>query len=173
LGVDKVQGKKKSKPSAKFPERIYTYDEVRSARVLISKGYQHRLRIKGSRTFREKTQKALKLVKTAGYYDFLRTYIRMIREIEGLSQLREAEAALWVNIYAVEDAVDAACFFVQKAWQMKNYIEGKTYYGHLGETVAVDASLRFLETLMRRSKDPKIRERCQRKMKIWDESKFL
>jgi len=157
----------------KFPDRVYTYDEVHLAKILIDKGYRHRLRIAGDKKFKEKTRKALELVKTAGYYDFLRTYIRMIREIEGFSQLREAEAAIWANTYTVEDMIDAACFFIQKAWQMKNYIEGKIYYGHKGEKLAVDARLRFLETLKKRSKNPKIKERCRRKIKSWDESKFL
>jgi len=159
--------------SMKFPERVYTYDEVRLARVLIGKGHRHRLRVVGSQAFKEKTRKALKLIKTAGQYDFLRTYIRMIREIDGLSQLREAEAAIWANIYAVNDAIGAACFFVQKAWQMKDYIEGKTYYGHIGETRAFDKRLRFLETLSRKSRDPRVREETERKMREWDESRFL
>jgi hypothetical protein len=171
--VEKGLEKNKSNPSANFPERVYTYDEVRSARLLINNGYRHRLQTKGNRIFKEKTRKALKLIKTAGYYDFLRTYIRIIREIEGLSQLREAEASLWVNIYAVEDAVDAACFFVLKSWQMRNYIEGKAYYGHLGETAAIGEGLRFLETLMKRSKNPDIKEQCRKKIKVWNESKFL
>ena len=157
----------------KFPERVYTHDEVRLARGLIDKGYRHRLRVVGSRVFKEKTREALRHVRTAGYYDFLRTYIRAIREIEGLSQLREAEASIWANVYAVGDPIDAACFFIQKAWQMKNYIEGKSYYGHVGETRAVDARLTFLETLGKKSRDPKVREECQRKMREWDESKFL
>jgi len=97
----------------------------------------------------------------------------MIREVEGLSQLREAEASIWANIYAVEDAVDAASYFVQKAFQMKNYIEGKIYYGHQGETNSVDSRIRFLQTLEKRSKDSKIKEECKKRLKIWNESKFL
>jgi len=157
----------------KFPERVYTHDEVRLAKGLIDEGYRHRLRVVGSRGFKEKTRKALRHVRTAGYYDFLRTYIRAIREIEGLSQLREAEASIWANVYAVSDPIDASCLFIQKAWQMKNYIEGKTYYGHVGETRAVDARLTFLETLRKKSRDSKVREECQKKMREWDESKFL
>lgn len=157
----------------KFPERVYTYDEVRLAKVLIGKGHRHRLRVVGSEVFKEKTREALKLVKTVRQFDFVRTYIRMIREIDGLSQLREAEAAIWANIYAVNDRIDAACFFIQKAWQMRDYIEGKAYYGHIGETRALDKRLRFLETLSKKSRDPRIREESKRKMKKWDESRFL
>ncbi|MCW4026342.1 MAG: hypothetical protein NWE76_02510 [Candidatus Bathyarchaeota archaeon] len=156
-----------------FPKRVYTDDEVRSARVLIDKGYQHRLRIVGSQAFRQKVQEALKIIKTAGRYNFLRTYIRTIREIDGLSQLREGEAAVWANMYAIGDPIGAACLFVQKAWQMKRYIEGKVYYGHVGEAEAVDARLRFLEELGRKTKDPKVSEECRRRIQAWDESKFL
>lgn len=156
-----------------FPDRVYTRDEVRSAKALIDEGYRHRLRIVGSRVFKEETRKALKHVKTAGYYDSLRTYVRVIREIDGFSQLREAEASIWANIYAVSDPIDAACFFVQKAWQMKSYVEGKMYYGHVGETRAVDARLAFLETLRKKTRDARVKEECQRKMRAWDESKFL
>lgn len=156
-----------------FPKRVYTHDEVRSARVLIDRGYRHRLRIVGSQAFRQKVREALKLIKTAGHYDFLRTYIRAIREIDGLSQLREAEASVWANAYTVEKPIGAACLFVQKAWQMKRYIEGKVYYGHAGEAEAVDARLRFLEELGKKSKDPKVSEECRRRIQAWDESKFL
>ena len=157
----------------KFPERVYTRAEVRLARVLIDEGYRHRLRVVGSKLFKEKTREALRLIRTAGRYDFLRTYIRTVRQIDGLSQLREAEASIWANLYAVDDPLGAACFLIQKAWQMKSYIEGKVYYGHLGETRAVDARLEFLEELGKKSKDPKIRQECQRRVRAWDESKFL
>ena len=156
-----------------FPDRVYTRDEVRLAKGLIDEGYRHRLRIVGSRVFKEKTREALRHVKTAGYYDFLRTYVRVIREIDGFSQLREAEASIWANMYAVGDPIDAACFFIQKAWQMKNYVEGKMYYGHVGESRAVDARLTFLETLRKKTRDARVKEECQRKMRAWDESKFL
>ncbi|MDI6847018.1 MAG: hypothetical protein QMD23_02665 [Candidatus Bathyarchaeia archaeon] len=59
-------------------------------------------------------KQALKLVKTAGYYNFLRTYLRSIVEIDGLTQLREADAAIWANKYAMENPVDAASLFIQK-----------------------------------------------------------
>lgn len=164
--------KEKTGPKG-FPERIYTYDEVRLARDLIKRGHKHRLRINGNPAFKEKTNKALKLVSTAEQYDFLRTYIRTIREIEGLSQLREAEASIWANKHAVEDQVEAACFFVQKAWQMRDYIEGKTYYGHIGETRAANARQKFLLTLEKKVADPEIKKDCRRKIELWGESKFL
>ena len=75
-----------------FPRRVYTGEEVQRAKELIDSGYKHQLAIKGSPDFERKVQRALELVKTAGYYDFLRTYIRSIMEIDGLTQLHEADA---------------------------------------------------------------------------------
>ncbi|MCW4020775.1 MAG: hypothetical protein NWF14_06075 [Candidatus Bathyarchaeota archaeon] len=161
------------KTVSKFPKRIYTLDEVSRAKTLIDEGHRHRLQVLGNQTFKEKAREALSLVQTAGYYDFLRTYIRTIREIDGISQIREAEASIWANIYAVEEPVGAARFFVQKAWQMRNYVEGKVYYGHQGETLASDAGLTFLKALGRRTIDPKVKDECRRRIKIQEESKFL
>ena len=66
-----------------FPERVYTKDEVKQARELIENGYKHDLKVNGSTNFIAKVEEALELIKSAGYYDYLRTYIRVIREIEG------------------------------------------------------------------------------------------
>jgi hypothetical protein len=159
--------------STRFPKRVYTQSEVYEAKTLIDGGYKHRLHITGSQDFKTKVRKALKLAKTAGYHDFIRTYIRTIREIDGLSQLREAEASVWANLYTVEDSVDGACFIVQKAWQMKNYIEGKAYYGHIGETLAARECLKFLKELSRRTRNVEVREGCVRRMKIREDSIFL
>lgn len=79
---------------SEFPKRVYTEDEVRKAKALIDKGYKHRLGIRGTADFREKVRRAIGLVKTADYYDFLRMYIRNMKEIDGLTQLRQAEAAI-------------------------------------------------------------------------------
>ena len=160
-------------PRCEFPERIYTHDEVHKARELIERGYRHKLRVFGSREFTKKILEALSLLKEAGYYDFLRTYIREIREINGLSQLRECDSAIWANIYAVQNAVDAACFFVQKAWQMKNYIEGKMYYGHEGETFAAKKVMEFLKDLEEKSSSIKIKEECRERIRLRKENVFL
>ena len=72
-----------------FPERVYTQDEVTKARELIQKGYKHALKIEGDQQFKNKMDQVLDLVKTADYYDFLRTYIRQIVEMEGFSQLHQ------------------------------------------------------------------------------------
>ena len=115
----------------------------------------------------------MKLIKEAGYYDFLRTYIREIREINGLSQLRECDSAIWANIYAVQNPVDAARFFVQKAWQMKNYIEGKMYYGHQGETFIANKAIEFLKDLEKASVSDEVKKKCRERIKLREENAFL
>ena len=154
-----------------FPERVYTRDEVETARTLIEQGHKHRLIVKGSQDFENKVEKALELIKTANYHDFLRTYIRQIVEIDGLSQLREAEVSIWANKYAVADPVEAAGFFIQKAQQMKDYIEGKLYYDR-GETRAVNKRIDFLETLKVRSTDQALRKRCEKSLEAWTETTY-
>ena len=155
----------------KFPERVYTVKEVKKARELIEKGHKHRLKVTGSPDFRNKTKEALKLIKTAKYYDFLRTYIRQIREIDGLSQLREAEAAIWANKYAVADPIEAAGFIVQKAQQMKGFIEGKLYY-ETAEIKAVEKRIEFLRTLRDRSKNQAVKKKCEKVLERWAEQWF-
>ena len=155
----------------RFPERVYTVKEVKKARELVEKGHKHRLKVVGSPDFRSKAKEALKLIKTAKYYDFLRTYIRQIREIDGLSQLREAEAAIWANKYAVADPVEAAGFIIQKAQQMKGFIEGKLYYDK-GEIKAVEKRIEFLETLRDRSKNQAVKKKCEENLKRWTELTF-
>ncbi len=112
----------------KFPKKVFTANEVVQARELIEKGYKHQLTIKGSAKFKKQLREALELIKTASDYDFLRTYIRQIEEIEGLSQLHESDAVIWANMPMLADPVDAASYIMQKAWQMKDYIEGRVYY---------------------------------------------
>jgi hypothetical protein len=156
-----------------FPKRIYTEEEVKEARELIDKGYRHRLRINGSSNFNQKVKESLRLVRIAGYYEFLRTYIRRIVEIDGLTQLREADAAIWANKYAVENPVDAASVFIQKANHMKEYLESKLYYGGEAEARSVKRRIEFLRELKERSKDKKIKEECERLLRSWSESVFL
>lgn len=156
-----------------FPKRIYTGEEVKKARELVDKGYRHRLRIKGSSSFKQKVKESLRLVKIAGYYEFLRTYIRRIVEIDGLTQLREADAAIWANRYAVENPVDAASVFIQKANHMREYLESKLYYGGEAEARSVKKRIEFLKELKEKSKEKKIKEECERLLKSWSESVFL
>ena len=86
-----------------FPKRVYTKKEVEEARKAIESGHVHRLKITGSQEFKQKVREALKHIKTTKQYNFLRTYIREIKEIDGLTQLREAEAAIWANNHAIKD----------------------------------------------------------------------
>ena len=154
----------------KFPERVYTAEEVKTAKELIDKGYKHRLTVKGSLNFKQKVSQTLKLVKTAGYYEFLRTYIRQIIEIDGITQLRETEVVIWANKFAVENPVDAASLFIQKTNQMKEYIEGELYYGGTAEKRSVEKRIEFLESLKNKSEKKEVKEECERLLKMWEDS---
>lgn len=156
-----------------FPKRIYTGEELKKAKELIDKGYKHRLKVKGSPIFKQKVSQALKLIKAVGYYDSLRTYIRSIIEIDGLTQLREAEAAIWANKYAVENPVDAASLFIQKANHMKEFIEGKLYFGGEAEKRSVEKRIEFLKALKKKSRKKEVRDECERLLSSWSESVFL
>ncbi|MGF3522311.1 MAG: hypothetical protein ACQXXJ_04350 [Candidatus Bathyarchaeia archaeon] len=105
-----------------YPERVYTEDEVKKAKQLVDAGYKHDLTVKGENLFTEKVGQALELLKTAGYYDFIRTYIREIKEIDGLTQLRETEAAIWANKFAVENPVDAASLLILRVFWCRRLI---------------------------------------------------
>mgnify|MGYP001089986578 CR=1 FL=1 len=154
-----------------FPERVYTKDEVKKARELIENGYKHDLKAEGSPEFVARVEEALKLIKTAGYYEFMRTYIRVVREIEGLSQLREQEAAIWFHVKALDDPVDDAGFMIQKTQQMKDFIEGRLYY-ETAEIRAVNKRLEFLEALKDKTDDPDIKTKCEQQIKQWKEQPF-
>ena len=154
-----------------FPKRVYTKEEVKQAKELIEQGYKHTLQLEGSKVFEIKVEKALALIKTAGYYDFLRTYIRLFREIEGLSQLREEEAAIWFNVKALDDPIDDAGFIIQKAQQMKDFIEGRLYY-ETAEIKAVNKRIEFIKTLKQKTDDPNIKQRCEENLKKWTEQPF-
>lgn len=154
----------------KFPKRVYTAKEVKTARELVNKGYKHNLTVEGNSDFKEKIRQALELIKTADYYEFLRTYIRLIIEIDGLTQLRETEAAIWANKFAVENPVDAASLFVQKASQMKEYLEGELYYGGTAEKRSVEKRIEFLEILKKKSQDENVKAECERLLQMWEDS---
>jgi len=154
----------------KFPERVYTAEEVKTAKELVDQGYKHKLTIKGSADFKEKINQVLELIKTAGYFDFLRTYIRRIMEIDGITQLRETEVAIWANKFAVENSVDAASLFVQKAYSMKEYLQGELYYGGSAEKRSVAKRMEFLNVLRDKSDDKNVKEECDRLLQMWKES---
>lgn len=152
-----------------FPSRIYTEAEVNKARELVEKGYKHDLNAEGGPAFKQKVRRSIELVNTAGYYDFLRTYIRIIKEIDGLTQLRQADAAIWANMYAVENDVDAASLFVQKANQMKEYLEGKLYYGGAAERRSDEKRIEFLKALKAKTEEKPVKQECERILKLWKE----
>lgn len=150
----------------KFPERVYTAEEVEKAKRLVDKGYRHHLTVQGSMDFKRKVNNALNLIKTARHHDFLRMYIRSIVEIDGLSQLREEKAVIWANRYMMSDPIKAAGFLIQKAFQMKNFLEGKIYYGGEAERRAVEKRVEFLRDLKKRG-SPRIRKGCEESLKRW------
>lgn len=154
-----------------FPTRVYTQEEVNIARELIQKGYKHTLRIEGTQLFKDKMARVLKLIRAADYYDFLRTYIRQIVEMEGFSQLHEADAAVWANMSTLVDPVDAASYIVQKAQQMRDYLEGNLYYG-TGEMAAIEKRLEFINALKTKSSSEEIRKRCEELLKKWADAKM-
>ena len=153
-----------------FPERVYTQEEVQAAKELVDQGYKHSLTYEGSEAFQEKVKQIAELIKTADYFDFFRSYIRKIIEIDGLTQLRETEVAIWANKFAVENTVDAASLFVQKAYSMKEYLAGELYYGGPAEKRSVSERIEFLRALKEKSRDDTVQHECDRLLQMWKES---
>ena len=139
----------------------------------MKKGYKHILKVEGSQSFKQKVHKAIELVKTADYYEFLRTYIRQIMEIDGISQLRETEVAIWANKYAVENPVDSASLLIQKVNHMKEYLEGELYYGGTAEKRSVEKRIKFLEVLKEKSRNKSVKEECTRLLQMWEDSALV
>jgi hypothetical protein len=156
-----------------FPTRIYTQEEVARANELIQKGHKHVLACEGSSIFKQKVKEAIRLIKVAGYYNFLRTYIGKIVQVDGLTQLRQAEATIWTNMYGVENSVSASSMFVQKAGQMKEYLEGELYYGGVAEKRADERRVEFLEALSARTDEESVRRECERILALWRESHLV
>jgi len=128
------------------------------------------LKVEGSSEFKDKVNQALDLVKTAEYYDFFVGYIREIKEIDGITQLRETEVAIWAGKFAVENPVDAASLFIQKAYHMKEYLGGELYYGGNAEKRSVAKRIEFLQVLKEKTKDNSVKEECKRLLEMWKES---
>jgi hypothetical protein len=153
-----------------FPERVYTEEEHKKAKHLIDAGYKHQLTVSGDPSFVEKVTQALNLAKTAGCYEFLRTYLRQITEIDGITQLRETEVAIWANKFAVDNPVDFASLLVQKAHHMKEYLDGELYYGGASEKRTVQKRMEFLELLKTKTTDTGVSNECDRLLEMWRES---
>ena len=130
----------------------------------------HRLKIEGSSDFKEKVRLALKLVRAAGYYDFLRNHIRCIKEINGLTQLRVSEATIWANKYAVENPADAAGRFIQEAYYMQMHLEGEQMHEGMMELKSFEKRIEFLKKLRDKSRRREIKSKCERLIRMWDEN---
>ena len=156
-----------------FPDRVYTTEEVKAAKTLVDRGYKHDLIVEGTPDFRKQVNQVLELIKTAGYYDFLQSYIRKIMEIDGITQLRETEVVIWANKFAVENPVDAASLFIQKAFAMKEYLEGELYYGGNAEKRSVAKRIEFLKTLKDKASDKDVKEECERLLELWKDSSLV
>ena len=153
-----------------FPERVYTAEEVKTAKELVHQGYKHNVTVEGSEDFKAKVGISLELIKQAGFWDFLTAYVRNIVEIDGLTQLRETEVAVWANKFAVENTVDFASLLVQKAYHMQEYLEGELYYGGTAEKRSVAKRMEFLQVLIDKAGDNATKEECQRLLDMWKES---
>jgi len=155
---------------SEFPERIYTEHEHIQAKRLTDAGYKHEITVEGQPAFIDKVDEALELIEVTGLCDFLRTYVKLIKEIDGLTQLRETEVAIWANKFAVENPVDFASLLIQKAHHMKEYIEGELYYGGASEKRTVQKRIEFLELLKTKTVSAKVKEECERLLEMWRES---
>ena len=155
---------------SEFPERVYTEQEHKQAKRMIDAGFKHELSVQGEPAFTTKVNEALELVKEAGLYDFLRTYVRQIKEIDGLTQLRETEVSIWANKFAVENPVDFASLLIQKTHHMKEYLDGELYYGGASEKRTVQKRIEFLELLKTKTGDTKVKEECERLLEMWREN---
>ncbi|MCJ7632405.1 hypothetical protein MUP77_08430 [Candidatus Bathyarchaeota archaeon] len=138
----------------------------------MAEGYRHTLRVVGSPEFKRKVREIVVFIKLAGYDDFLRTYIRKISEVNGISQLREADAAVWLNHYILENPFEGTRFVFQKIEQMKAYLTGDLYYIK-GETSAVEKSIDFLEKLKDNLQDEALKKRCDAVWKQWKEARIV
>ncbi|MEM2455263.1 MAG: hypothetical protein QXN21_04910 [Candidatus Bathyarchaeia archaeon] len=134
-----------------------------------------RLRIIGDPDFKVKVRKALKLIKATGYYNYLRTYIRCIKEIKGLTQLRVSEATIWANKYAVEDPVDAAGRFIQEACYMQMQLESQQLRFHEGivELQSFEKRIEFLKKLREKTRKREIKDACDKLIKMWNENLLI
>lgn len=153
-----------------FPEKVYTGKEVKAAKALVDQGYRHKLMVEGKPDFTRKVKEALEYIETAGYLDYLQTYIRNITEIDGMTQLRQTEVAIWANKFAVDNPVDAASLFIQKAYTMQEYLDGKLYYGGKAEKRSIAKRIEFLSVLKEKTSDRSVKEECDRLLGLWNDS---
>jgi len=53
---------------------------------------------------------------------------------------------------------------------MKEYLEGKEYYGGLAEKRSTDRRIEFLEKLEKESKNRSIKDECKRLLQMWEDA---
>jgi hypothetical protein len=87
-----------------------------------------------------------------------------------MTQLRQTEVAIWANKFAVDNPVDAASLFIQKAFSMEEYLSGKLYYGGAAEKRSIGKRIAFLQTLQEKSTDDSVKEECIRLLDLWNDS---
>ena len=155
-----------------FPRRIYTVTEVMKARECVNNGYKHRLTVIGSNDFKEKVKRIKSLLRITDYFDFFRTYIRTIQEIDGISQLRETEATIWLNDVLASKPCDGSRFLIQKAYQMQDYLAGKQFY-EKGEMAAIEKSLDFLRLLQEKRIADDLKQQCKLILDQWTDDQVL
>jgi ribosomal protein S7 len=153
-----------------FPDKVYTGKEVKAAKALVDQGYKHKLMVEGKPDFTRKVKEALEYIETAGYIDYLQTFIRSIIEIDGMTQLRQTEVSIWANKFAVDNPVDAASLFIQKAYSMQEYLNGKLYYGGAAEKRSINKRIEFLQVLKEKTSDRSVKEECERLLGLWNDS---
>jgi hypothetical protein len=153
-----------------FPDKVFTGKELKEAQALVEQGYKHQLNVDGKSEFTWKVKEALEYIKTAGYYDYLATYIRTITEIDGMTQLRQSEVSIWANKFAVDNPIDAASLFIQKAFSMQEYLAGKLYYGGAAEKRSIAKRIEFLQALKDKTTDASVKEECERLLGLWNDS---
>jgi len=69
--------------------------------------------------------------------------------------------------------VDFASLLIQKANHMKDYIEGKLYFGGEAEERSVKKRIEFLKVLKKKTQDEKVKKECERLLKMWSDSTLL
>ena len=136
----------------------------------MTKGYKHNITVEGSAEFKEKINQVLELIKTAGYFEFFRAYIRKIMEIDGLTNFAKRK---WLsgqtNLPLKTQWMRRACL-CRRLISMKEYLEGELYYGGNAEKRSVAKRVEFLQVLKDKSDDKNVKEECERLLQMWKES---
>jgi hypothetical protein len=87
-----------------------------------------------------------------------------------MTQLRQSEVSIWANKFAVDNPIDAASLFIQKAFSMQEYLAGKLYYGGAAEKRSIEKRIEFLQALKDKTTDSSVKEECERLLGLWNDS---